>query len=84
MFIIMRVPGFRWGKFIFRAAGLNATSASGSSPGVNISIEPNCIWNAETPYVVPAGALISAGNSGKMAKSFPYIAVAKVNWVPIS
>ncbi len=46
--------------------------------------EPKLIWNAETPNVVPIGARISAGKSGKVARSLPAIAVAWVNWPPVS
>jgi hypothetical protein len=43
----------------------------GRSPAVSISVEPKLIWNAETPNNVPCGARISAGKSGKVAKSLP-------------
>ena len=45
---------------------------------------PKRIWNAETPKVVPAGARISAGKSGKVARSFPARAVSTVNWEPVT
>ncbi len=35
------------------------------------------IWKAETPKVVPCGARISAGKSGKVARSLPASAVDK-------
>jgi hypothetical protein len=41
-------------------------------------------WNAETPARVPAGARISAGNSGSVARSFPNKALAEVNRSPVS
>ena len=53
------------------AAGFMATSTSSSSPGVVISSVPKLIWNAETPNRVPAGARISAGKSGNVARSLP-------------
>ena len=37
---------------------------------------PKWIWYAETPKVVPAGARISAGKSGNVAKSLPASAAA--------
>jgi len=66
------------------AAGFITTSTSGASPAVSTAWAEKLIWNAETPNVVPAGARISAGKSGKVAKSLPWIAVAKVNWLPVS
>ena len=61
-----------------------ATRTSAWSPGVVMSDEPNWIWNAETPWTVPAGARISAGKSGRVARSFPSTAVALVNRSPVS
>ena len=49
-----------------------------------MSDEPNWIWNAETPWTVPAGARISAGKSGRVARSLPSTAVALVNRSPVS
>ena len=72
-------PGFSAGTLVFKAAGFIATSTSGSSPAVSISVEPKLIWNALTPNSVPCGARISAGKSGKVARSFPASAVDKVN-----
>src|SRR5687767_13922939 len=43
-----------------------------------------CTWNAETPASVPAGARISAGNSGNVARSLPNCALALVNRSPVS
>src|SRR4051812_19036996 len=40
------------------------------------------IWNALTPASVPAGARISAGKFGSVARSFPSAAVASVNRPP--
>src|SRR5687768_5359899 len=68
--------------FTRSAAGLNATSTSGWSPGVWMSFAANWIWKPETPGSVPAGARISAGKSGKVDRSFPTIAVVVVNWPP--
>ena len=47
-------------------------------------MEANWIWNAETPWTVPAGARISAGKSGIVARSLPRTAVALVNRSPVS
>jgi hypothetical protein len=60
------------------AAGFIATSTSGASPAVSISVEPKLIWNAETPNSVPCGARISAGKSGNVARSLPASAVDRV------
>src|SRR5205823_318037 len=51
---------------------------------VSIAVEPKLIWKAETPKVVPCGARISAGKSGKVARSLPASAVESVNWPPVS
>ena len=66
------------------AAGFMATRTSAWSPGVVMSEDPNWIWKAETPWTVPAGARISAGKSGRVARSFPSTAVALVNRSPVS
>src|SRR4051794_18152390 len=42
------------------------------------------IWKAETPASVPAGARISAGNSGSVARSLPTKALTEVNLSPVS
>ncbi len=68
----------------FRAAGFMATSTPAWSPGVVTSVEANWIWKAETPWTVPAGARISAGKSGSVARSLPITAVAEVNRSPVS
>ena len=39
------------------------------------------IWKPETPGSEPAGARISAGKSGKVARSLPRIAVSFVNYL---
>jgi hypothetical protein len=41
-------------------------------------------WKADTPASVPAGARISAGKSGSVARSFPKSALALVNRSPVS
>src|SRR3978361_2215619 len=43
-----------------------------------------CTWNAETPAIVPAGARISAGKSGWVARSLPNTAESSVNLSPTS
>ena len=70
--------------FVISAAGFIATSTFGWSPGVRMSREAKWIWNAETPCGVPAGARISAGKSGSVARSLPTIAVASVKRLPVS
>ena len=65
-------------RFAFSAAGFIATSTFGASPGVRMSREAKWIWNAETPASVPAGARISAGKFGSVARSLPSTAVASV------
>src|SRR4051794_36413478 len=49
-----------------------------------MSREAKWIWNADTPATVPAGARISAGKSGRVARSLPKTAVASVNRLPAS
>ena len=71
-------------RFAFNAAGFIATSTFGLSPGVRMSREAKWIWNADTPASVPAGARISAGKFGSVARSLPSIAVASVNRLPAS
>ena len=66
------------------AAGFIATSTFGASPGVRMSREAKWIWNADTPASVPAGARISAGKLGSVARSLPITAVASVNRPPVS
>ncbi len=46
---------------VLRAAGFIATSTSGASPGVWMSLALKLIWKPETPGSEPAGARISAG-----------------------
>src|SRR5687768_2375074 len=41
-------------------------------------------WKPETPKVVPAGARISAGKSGNVARSLPTIADVLVNCDPVN
>ena len=81
---MIRPPGFRAPTLVFSAAGFIATSTSGASPAVSMLVEPKLIWNAETPNSVPCGARISAGKSGKVAKSLPASALDRVNCPPVS
>ena len=60
-------PAGRSPMFVLSAAGFIATSTSGASPGVWISVELKLIWNPLTPGSEPAGARISAGKSGQGA-----------------
>src|SRR6266542_3463748 len=83
--LTMSVPPFSSEpRFVFSAAGFMATRTFGRSPGVVISRDAKWIWNADTPASVPAGARISAGKSGRVAKSLPRMAVALVNRSPVS
>ena len=66
------------------AAGFIATSTSGASPGVRTSWSAKCSWKLETPGSVPAGARISAGKFGSVARSLPSAAVSAVNRSPVS
>ena len=66
------------------AAGFMATSTLGASPGVVISWSEMCTWKADTPARVPAGARISAGKSGSVARSLPNRALALVKRSPVS
>ena len=70
--------------FVLSAAGFMATSTSGSSPGVWMSVLLNEIWKPLTPGSEPAGARISAGKSGSVLMSLPKTAAVRVNWVPVS
>ena len=49
-----------------------------------MSREAKWIWKAETPASVPAGARISAGKFGSVARSLPITAVASVKRPPPS
>ena len=77
-------PGLSVPMFTISAAGFIATSTSGASPGVWMSSELNCSWKPETPGRVPAGARISAGKSGSVARSLPKSALVRVNWLPVT
>ena len=66
------------------AAGFMATSTLGVSPGVAMSREAKWIWKLETPARLPAGARISAGKLGSVARSLPNTAVASVKRPPAS
>ena len=61
-----------------------ATSTLGASPGVEMSWSEMWTWKADTPASVPAGARISAGKSGKVARSFPSSAEVVVKRSPAS
>ncbi len=71
-------------RFVFSAAGFIATSTSGWSPGVRMSWSAKWSWKPETPGSDPAGARISAGKSGNVARSLPVSAVSVVNRPPVS
>ena len=47
---------------------------------MNTDSDANWIWNPDTPASVPAGARISAGKSGRVARSLPSAAVVDVNF----
>ena len=64
-------PAGRSPTFVFSAAGFIATSTSGWSPGVWMSLELKLIWKPDTPGSEPAGARISAGKSGSVLMSLP-------------
>ncbi len=70
--------------FAFSAAGFIAISTLGVSPGVTMSRAAKWIWKLETPASVPAGARISAGKFGSVARSLPSVAVASVKRPPTS
>ncbi len=81
----MTVPPFGTSAmFVVRAAGFIATSTSGRSPAVRMSWSAKCTWNPDTPGSDPAGARISAGKSGKVARSLPSVAVSLVKRSPVS
>ena len=61
-----------------------ATRTLGSSPGVVMSWSAMFTWNDDTPFTVPAGALISAGKSGIVDRSLPNEALTEVNRSPVS
>src|SRR5579875_691094 len=66
------------------AAGFMATSTVGASPGVMMSWSAIWTWKAETPARVPAGARISAGKFGSVARSFPKSALPCVKRSPVT
>ena len=70
--------------FAFSAAGFIATSTFGVSPGVTMSWSEMCTWNDDTPAIVPAGARISAGKLGSVARSLPNAALTSVKRSPTS
>src|SRR4051812_19300563 len=77
-------PGSSCPTLAFSAAGFMATSTFGVSPGVAMSRAAKWIWKLLTPASVPAGARISAGKFGNVARSLPTAAVASVNRPPAS
>jgi hypothetical protein len=68
---MMVAPGATRSSWLCSAAGFMATSTLGASPGVVMSWSEMWTWKADTPASVPAGARISAGKSGSVAKSLP-------------
>ena len=54
------------------------------SPGVRISWSEMWTWNDDTPAMVPAGARISAGKLGIVARSLPKAALTSVKRSPVS
>jgi hypothetical protein len=81
---MMVPPGSSLSSSFFSAAGFMATSTLGTSPGVRMSWSEICTWKAETPKRVPVGARISAGKSGRVARSLPRMALALVKRSPVS
>ena len=77
-------PGVMSRRLAFSAAGFIATSTFGVSPGVEISWSEMCTWNDDTPAIVPAGARISAGKFGSVARSLPKAAESSVKRSPTS
>ena len=77
-------PAGKSPMFVLSAAGFIATSTSGWSPGVWMSVELKLIWKPLTPGSEPAGARISAGKSGRVLMSLPKTAAVLVNCVPVS
>src|SRR5262244_3561190 len=61
-----------------------ATRQSSRSPGVYTRRRPNWSWKLDTPKSVPAGARISAGKFGRVARSLPAHADSVVNCSPVS
>ena len=83
--LAMSVPPFaRSPMFTLSAAGFIATSTLGWSPGVRMSWSAKCTWKPDTPGSEPAGARISAGKSGSVARSLPKTAVSVVKRSPVS
>ncbi len=76
-----------WGnapRLASNAAGFMATRTLGESPGVEMVWSEMWTWKADTPARVPAGARISAGKSGNVARSLPSRADEVVNRSPAS
>ena len=68
----------------FSAAGFIATRTSGWSPGVRMSVDANWIWNAETPWTVPAGPGSRPGSPASSRGRCRAPRVALVNRSPVS
>ena len=81
---MMVAPCGRAATLARRAAGFIATRTLGESPGVEMVWSEMWTWNADTPARVPAGARISAGKSGNVARSLPSRADDVVNRSPAS
>ena len=79
---MMVAPWGRAATLALSAAGFMATSTLGESPGVEMSWSEMWTWKADTPARVPAGALISAGKSGNVARSLPNRARRRGETVP--
>src|SRR5258705_4294440 len=77
-------PRSSCGTLARSAAGFMATSTLGVSPGVAMSREAKWTWKVEPPARLPAGARISAGKLGSVARSLPKTAVASVKRPPAS
>ena len=54
-------PGTTRSRLALSAAGFIAIRTSAASPPDKTGADPRCTWKPDTPAIVPAGALISAG-----------------------
>ena len=77
-----RPPARRSARWTLRAAALKATRTSMWSPWLATRARPTLIEKEDTPAGEPAGARISAGKSGKVAKSLRRSAAASVKSAP--
>ena len=84
VFAISVPPLARSPMLTLSAAGFIATRTLGWSPGVRMSWSAKWTWKPDTPGSEPAGARISAGKSGSVARSFPKTAVSLVKRSPVS